>query len=70
MTIEDDVLCADLRAWLKSPAIGLADYSAELVVQRRLGRMLANAKFSSRGRTARLDSVGGGKVSSPQRHDR
>jgi hypothetical protein len=49
MTIEDDVLCEDLRAWMKSPAIGLPEYSANPTVQRRIGRMLANgsARVSS-----------------------
>jgi hypothetical protein len=41
MTIESDGLRGDLRAWTKSPAIGLRDYSADLSVQRRVGRMLA-----------------------------
>jgi hypothetical protein len=41
MTIENDALCADLRAWMKSPAIGLPEYAADPVVQWRLGRMLA-----------------------------
>ena len=40
MTIENDTLRADLRAWLKSPAIGLPVYSADLVVQRRVGRII------------------------------
>jgi hypothetical protein len=42
MTIENDTLREDLRAWMKSPAIGLPDYSADLLVQRRVGRMIAN----------------------------
>jgi hypothetical protein len=42
MTIETDALRDDLRAWLKSPAIGLPEYSADLQVQRRIGRMIAN----------------------------
>jgi hypothetical protein len=42
MTIENDALRADLRAWIKSPAIGLRDYSTDVVVQRRIGRMLAD----------------------------
>jgi hypothetical protein len=48
MTSETDALREDLRAWMKSPAIGLPEYSADLIVQRRIGRMLAavNAKFS------------------------
>jgi hypothetical protein len=41
MTSETDALCEDLRAWMKSPAIGLQEYSADPVVQRRIGRMLA-----------------------------
>jgi hypothetical protein len=48
MTIENDVLREDLRAWMKSPAMGLPEYSSHPSVQRRVGRMLANfsAKFS------------------------
>jgi hypothetical protein len=42
MTIETDALRDDLRAWLKSPAIGLPEYSADLQVQRRVGKMIAN----------------------------
>ena len=42
MTIESDVLCEDLRAWMMSPAIGLSEYSTDPIVQRRVGRMLAN----------------------------
>jgi hypothetical protein len=49
MTIENDTLREDLRAWMKSPAIGLPDYSADLLVQRRVGRMIAN--FDSRSAT-------------------
>jgi hypothetical protein len=41
MTIESDVLCQDFRAWMSSPAIGLPEYSADLQVQRRVGRMIA-----------------------------
>ena len=49
MTIKNAGQCEDLRSWLKSPAIGLSEYSADLTVQRRVGRMLAtsNAKFLS-----------------------
>ena len=48
MTIENDALCDDLRAWMKSPAMGLPEYSSDPRVQRRVGRMLANfsTKFS------------------------
>jgi hypothetical protein len=43
MTIESDALCEDLRAWIKSPAVGLLEYAADPVVQRRVGKMLAEA---------------------------
>jgi hypothetical protein len=48
MTIENDVLREDLRAWMRSPAVGLPEYSSDPSVQRRVGRMLANfnAKLS------------------------
>ena len=51
MTIENDALCDDLRAWMKSPPMGLPEYSSQPSVQRRVGRMLANfsAKFSPSG---------------------
>jgi hypothetical protein len=42
MTIENNALREDLRAWMKSPAVGLPEYSADLIVQRRVGRLLAN----------------------------
>jgi len=43
MTTENDALREDLRAWIKSPAIGLPDYSADLLIRRRVGGMLADA---------------------------
>jgi hypothetical protein len=48
MTIENDVLREDLRAWMRSPAMGLPEYSSDPSVQRRVGGMLANfsANFS------------------------
>jgi regulator of sirC expression with transglutaminase-like and TPR domain len=48
MTIENDALCEDLRAWIKSPAVGLPEYLSDPGVQRRVGRMLANfnARFA------------------------
>jgi hypothetical protein len=48
MTIENDALCEDLRARMRSPAMGLPEYSSDPGVQRRVGRMLAafSAKFS------------------------
>jgi hypothetical protein len=50
MTIESDSLREELRARMKSPAKGLPEYSADPIVQRRVGRMLANfgAKPASR----------------------
>ena len=59
MTIEIDAQCEDLRAWMKSPAMGLPEYSTDLIVQRRVGRMLANfsTKFSSHLRLTRFDSI-------------
>ena len=41
MTIDNDVRHEDLRAWMKAPAIGLPDYSDDPVIQRRVGRLLA-----------------------------
>jgi hypothetical protein len=41
MTVENDALCEDLRAWMRLPAIGLPEYSTDLIVQRRVGKMLA-----------------------------
>jgi hypothetical protein len=40
MTIENDVLREDFRAWTKSPEIGLPEYSADLKVQRRVGKII------------------------------
>jgi hypothetical protein len=42
MTIENDALREDLRAWTKPTAIGLSEYSADPIVRRRVGVMLAN----------------------------
>jgi hypothetical protein len=42
MTIENDALHQNLRAWIKSAAIGLREYSADLIVQRRVGKILAD----------------------------
>jgi hypothetical protein len=42
MTIENDALREDLRASIKSLAIELPDYSADLLVQRRVGGILAD----------------------------
>jgi hypothetical protein len=42
MTNENDALCEDLRAGMKSPAMELPAYSADPAVQRRVGRILAN----------------------------
>jgi hypothetical protein len=40
MTIDNDAFCEDLRASMKSPAIGLPEYSDDLAIQRRVGKML------------------------------
>ena len=42
MTIESGSLREELRARMTSPAKGLTEYSADPIVQRRVGRMLAN----------------------------
>jgi hypothetical protein len=42
MTSANDDLREDFRAWMKSPAIGLPEYSTDPQVQRRVGRMIAN----------------------------
>jgi hypothetical protein len=49
MTIENDGLREGLRAWMKPPAIGMSEYSADPIVRRRVGVMLANfnAKFAA-----------------------
>ena len=52
MTTENDRLCEDLRAWMRSPAIGLGAYSEDSLVQRRVGGILANfctRSFSAAG---------------------
>ena len=41
MISDYDALCEDLRAWMKSPAIGLPEYSDDPVIQHRVGKMLA-----------------------------
>jgi hypothetical protein len=47
MTIESDALRDDLLAWIKSPPIGLPEYSSDPIIQRRLGIMLARAGAKS-----------------------
>jgi hypothetical protein len=42
MTIENDVLRENLRAWMGSPEIGLPEYSADLQIQRRVGNIIAS----------------------------
>jgi hypothetical protein len=42
MTSKAVALRKDLRAWIKSPAIRLSDYSADPVVRHRVGSMIAN----------------------------
>jgi hypothetical protein len=43
MTIEDDTLREELRALLESPQLGLPAYSADPIVQRRVGNGIAQA---------------------------
>jgi hypothetical protein len=43
MIIEQGSQSDFLRALLKSPQFGLPDYSADLIVQRRVGRAIAEA---------------------------
>jgi hypothetical protein len=42
MTIENNVLREDLRAWTKSREIGLPEYLADLQVQRRVGNIITS----------------------------
>ena len=46
MTIENDRLREELRALMKSFPIGLPEYSADPIVQRRVGRLLAGDLFA------------------------
>jgi hypothetical protein len=57
MTIESDALREELRAWMKSPSIGLPEYSADPVVQRRVGRMLANVDVTCAPHAQRKSAV-------------
>jgi hypothetical protein len=50
MTIHNDELCDELRTWITLPTKGLPEYSADPVVQRRVGRMLA--AFTAKSQTA------------------
>jgi hypothetical protein len=47
MTIENEVLRDNLLAWKKSPATGLQDYSADPIIQLRVGRMLASFEVTA-----------------------
>jgi hypothetical protein len=57
MTTESDALREELRAWMKSPSIGLPEYSADPIVQRRVGRMLANFDAKLAPRAPRKSAV-------------
>jgi hypothetical protein len=50
MTNNNDQMCDDFRTWIALPAIELPEYSADPVVQRRVGRMLA--AFAAKAQTA------------------
>jgi hypothetical protein len=56
MTSKTDTLRKDLRAWIKSPAVRLSEYSADPAVRHRVGKMIANfdAKLSPRAIKIRL----------------
>ena len=41
MATDDESLREDLRELMRSPPIGLPEYSADPIIQRRVGRMLA-----------------------------
>lgn len=58
MRIDKDALCEDLRAWMRSPAMGLPEYSTDPIVQRRVGKMLAHfaVKCSSKAQ-GRFNSI-------------
>jgi hypothetical protein len=53
MTIENEVLRDNLLAWKKSPAIGLQDYSADPIIQLRVGKMLASFEVTALSHTKR-----------------
>jgi hypothetical protein len=57
MTIESEALREELRAWMKSPSIGLPEYSADPIVQRRVGRMLANVDVTCARHAQRKSAV-------------
>jgi hypothetical protein len=53
MTADNHELCEDLRAWMNSPAIGIPEYSADPVIQRRVGKMLAESLTSIHAQSAK-----------------
>jgi hypothetical protein len=57
MTTESDSLRDELRAWMKSPSMGLPEYSADPIVQRRVGRMLANIDVKCEPHARRKSAV-------------
>jgi hypothetical protein len=67
MTIENDVLREDFRAWMKSPAIGLPEYSADLQVQCRVGRMIANCGGRDLSRAQKELVVNSIQISLPEK---
>jgi hypothetical protein len=57
MTIESDSLREELRARMKAPSKGLPEYSADPIIQRRVGRMLANFDANTAPRAKRKSVV-------------
>jgi hypothetical protein len=48
MTIENDVLREDIRAWTKSPEMRLPEFSFDLKVQRRVGNIITSGANGDR----------------------
>jgi hypothetical protein len=68
MTTESDALREELRAWMKSPSIGLPEYSADPIVQRRVGRILANVDAKFAPRAPRKSAVNSMQPRDPDKH--
>jgi hypothetical protein len=68
MTTESDALREELRAWMKSPPIGLPEYSADPIVQRRVGRMLASFDAKCAPHAQRKSAVNSIQTRDPDKH--
>ena len=74
MIIEKESECDFLRALLKSPQFGLPEYTADPIVQRRVGRAVAEASTQPHSRLilprcvdALPNTTRGKKFTSPQK---